>query len=77
MPIDGPAPAFDRFGVVFATNRYALPTWDDKGETRFFGWFLVVPFWLLTGFSCVVPIVVLAGALKRPRWSSEANDEGS
>src|SRR5687768_13959855 len=30
MQIDGPEPAFDRLGVVFATNRYELPRWDDK-----------------------------------------------
>jgi hypothetical protein len=63
--IDGPPPALDRFGVVFASNRYELPSWDDKGETRFFGWYLVIPFWLLTGLASVAPAVGLWAALKR------------
>ena len=65
MPIYGPPPAFDFLSLVFATNRYSIPSWDDKGETRFFGWYLVVPFWLPTGLTCVAPIAVLAVALKR------------
>jgi hypothetical protein len=67
MPIDGPPPKFHRFGVVLDSNRYELVNWDGRGKTRFSGWTVVLPLWLLTLLAGVVPAIVVSRILVRRR----------